>query len=110
MHLPEGAGKGGLATLVRTGYDNYALVPLQRKIIADHGRVFVREFIGQSYIKSFINVNFPRRSGNVRIAEFQSGSFEAGDVLQVGDIKLYFPVKDGNRFIQILPVSRTIII
>jgi hypothetical protein len=37
MQLSEGAGEGCFATLVRTGYDKYALLAFKIKIIAHDG-------------------------------------------------------------------------
>src|SRR6266487_1359027 len=99
MQLSEGAGEGGFTALVRTGYDKDALLPFQGKIVADNGRVFGNEFIGQSYIKPFIIRNFLPCMGNVRITEFQSRAFDSRDIFQIGDVKLYFPIKNGYRFI-----------
>ena len=47
MQLPERAGEGGFTALVRTGYDKYAFLLFQVEIIADEGRLFANEFIGQ---------------------------------------------------------------
>src|SRR5208337_3537703 len=48
MQLCEGAGKGRFTTLVRTGYNNYALCVSQVEIIADNGRAFTRKLMSQS--------------------------------------------------------------
>src|SRR4030066_418890 len=76
MQLPEGASEGCFTPLVRTGYDKYALLVFQVKIIADNGRVFGNEFIGQGQIKSFIIIDWLALIGNLRIAEFQTRPFE----------------------------------
>src|SRR6266700_1239772 len=109
MQLSEGASEGGFPALVRTGDDHDALLPLQVKIIADNGRVFGHEFIRQSHIKSLIIIDFLALIGHVRITKWQSLPFESCNILQISDIKLYFPIKNGHRFIQIRAVFRAVI-
>src|SRR5438552_2015373 len=93
MQLSEGAGEGGFTALVRAAYYKDALLPFQRKIIADHGRFFDHEFVGQGQIKPFIVMHVLPCIRNVRITEFQSRSFDSRDILQIGKVKLYFAVK-----------------
>ena len=47
VQLPERAGEGCFAALVRTRYNKYAFLVFQVEIIADEGRLFANEFIGK---------------------------------------------------------------
>ena len=68
MELPEHAGERGLAALIRTGDDKNAFRILEMEVVADDGRPFGREFMGQGQIEGVMNAKRLALVGNGRIA------------------------------------------
>ena len=99
MQLAEGTGEGRLTTLVWTRYDDHALPVPELKVVANNGSTFGDELAGQGQIEALIVVNFLASLDDARITEIQSRFFEAGDMLQIGDIELDFSVEGDDRVV-----------
>ena len=67
------------------------------------------ELAGQGQIEALIAVNFLAFLDDARIAEIQSRFLEAGDMLQIGDIELDFPVECDDRVVLIIFVRGAVI-
>src|ERR1700748_1506604 len=83
MELAEGPGKGGLASLVRPGHDEDALLSFRPAVLCAHWFALRDELAGQGQVEGVGGIDFLRAGGDLGVAEGQARGAKRPDMAEV---------------------------